>query len=49
MTLTYLNIKRKKFKDKFTIKNFKNYKNLNNFIKKKGITHFYINDYWVIR
>lgn len=35
--------------NKFKTKRFKNDKNLNNFIKKKGITHFYIDGYWVIR
>lgn len=44
MILLYLN-KNKKFKTK----NFKNYKDLNKFIEKKGITHFYIDGFLVIR
>lgn len=45
MILLYLNKKNNKFKTK----QFKKSKNLNNFIKKKGITHFYIDGFWVIR
>ena len=45
MTLLYLN----KNTNKFKTKTFKNGKSLNNFIKKKGITHFYIDGFWVIR
>ena len=44
MILLYLN-KNKKFETK----QFKNGKKLNNFIKKKGITHFYIDGFWVVR
>ena len=44
MTILYLNKK-----NIFKTKRFKNGKKLNNFIKKKGITHFYIDGFWVIR
>lgn len=44
MILLYLNKN-----NKFKTKQFKNGKKLNNFIKKKGITHFYIDGFWVIR
>ena len=44
MTLLYLNKN-----NKFKTKQFKNYKNLDRFIKRKGITHFYIDGFWVIR
>ena len=44
MTILYLNKK-----NIFKSKRFKNGKKLNNFIKKKGITHFYIDGFWVVR
>lgn len=44
MILLYLNKN-----NKFKTKRFKKGKNLNKFIKKKGITHFYIDDFWVVR
>ena len=44
MNLVYLNKK-----NIYKVKRFKTFKKLNNFIKKKGITHFYIDGFWVIR
>ena len=44
MNLVYLNKK-----NIYKKKRIKNDKKLNNFIKRKGITHFYIDGFWVIR
>ena len=44
MILLYLNKKQK-----FITKRFEKYEKLNKFIKKKGITHFYIDGFWVVR
>ena len=45
MNLLYLSKNNKKFK----FKRFKTFKKLNKFIVKKGITHFYIDGFWVVR
>ena len=44
MTILYLNKN-----NKFKTKQFKKFAKMNKFIKKKGITHFYIDGFWVIR
>ena len=44
MNLVYLNKK-----NIYKVKRFKTFKKLNKFIVKKGITHFYIDGFWVIR
>ena len=44
MTLLYLSKK-----NIFKTKRFKKGEKLNKFIKKKGITHFYIDGFWVVR
>lgn len=44
MILLYLNKN-----NKFKTKRFKKIAKMNNFIKRKGITHFYIDGFWVIR
>ena len=44
MTILYLDKN-----NKFKTKQFKNGEKLNKFIKKKGIIHFYIDGFWVIR
>ena len=44
MTLVYLNKKQK-----FITKRFEKYEKMNRFIRKKGIVHFYIDGYWVVR
>lgn len=44
MTLVYLNKKQK-----FITKRFEKYEKMNRFIKRKGIVHFYIDGYWVVR
>lgn len=44
MNLVYLNKN-----NKLKTKQFKKGEKLNRFIKRKGIVHFYIDGYWVIR
>lgn len=44
MILVYLNKK-----NNFITKRFDKREKMNRFIKRKGIVHFYIDGYWVIR